>query len=365
MLRTLPWLALALIGCTEPLLDTGLDSSLIAELQLALDEGGQQGEAPGATLSVVLPGEGAWVGTTGFADTANEVPTDHEDRFRIGSITKTFVGALVLLLEDEGALSREDLVSAWLPDAPHASEVRIRHLLSHTSGLDDYVDELPFLGHPDNTWEPEELIAFISDRELIFEPGSDYSYSNTNFILVGMIVDLASGQTWGEGVRERFLEPLRLSDITIPSEQPGTDTDVNGYFGEADVTDLYNPTGSWAAGEMVSDAEGLTRWASALYGGEVLPPAQLEVMTSPTPLNDGNAVPYGVACQIRQWQDRPTVGHSGSTMGFVAQLRYDTETGATTAVLVNDFLADTSEIDTRVWDVLIDQYFPPPETPSR
>jgi len=365
MLRSLPWLALGVVSCVEPVPEPTFDPSLAADLQEALDEGRLHSEAPAATASVLLPGEGSWVGASGLANVEDGIPADPDDRFRIGSITKTFVASLVLLLEDEGALSRDDLVSDWLPDAPHASEIRLRHLLSHTSGLDDYVDELPFLGHPQNTWEPEELIAFIADRDLLFEPGSAYSYSNTNFILVGMIVQVASGRSWGEGVRERFLEPLWLHDVTIPSEQPGTDTNVEGYFGDADVTDLYNPTGAWAAGEMVSDAEALTRWASYLYGGRVLPPAQLEVMTTPTTLNNGHTVDYGVACQIREWHERHTVGHSGSTMGFVAQVRYDTETGAATAVLVNDFLGETRPIDDQIWDVLDERYFPTAEVSSR
>lgn len=344
---------LLLVACSADPPSALLDPDLVAHLDEAVVSGRAAADAPAAVASVYVPGVGAWVGTAGWEDDENRVPAGPWGRYRIGSITKTFVASLILQLDGEGVLDLDDLVATWLPDAPYADRITIRMLLSHTSGLDDFVDRLDFLGQTDRAWTPEELIALIADEPLLFEPGTEYQYSNAGYILLGMLVQEATGTPWTAQVRERFLDPYLLRDTSTPSAEPGTDTDVVGYLGGQPVTDVYNPNGSWAAGEMVADANDLTWWAAQLYGGNVLEPAQLAEMTTGYEFPGGGRSNYGLGCQIRRYQGRDTVGHSGSTIGFQARLRYDVASGVVTSVVVNDFTADSDEVEKAIWRVLI------------
>ncbi len=351
-------LALLLVACTaepdpQPEPDP-FDPALAAQLQTALDEARRSADVPGLVFAVRIPGHGEWVGTAGWADKEAAVHAWPDGRYRIGSITKTFVASTLLALQAEGEVDLDDTVDQYVPDAPYGDAITLSMLLSHTSGLDDYVDRLDFLGYPTRTWAPEELVGLVASEPLLFTPGAGYSYSNAGYILLGMVVQASTGTPWTTHVRERFLDPLGLGDLSMPSAEPGTDTDVVGYLGGLPATDVYTPTGAWAAGEMVSDADDLTAWATALYGGDVLADDDLASMTTRVVLSGGGTANYGLGCQIRRRAGRDTVGHSGSTMGFVAQLHYDVGTGLSTALLTNDFTAETTPIDEAMWGVLVD-----------
>ncbi|MCB9766465.1 MAG: beta-lactamase family protein [Alphaproteobacteria bacterium] len=354
-MNTLPIL-LILLACASP----GLDPELEAALQDTLDQERDRGEAPGATLAVYISDQGTWAGASGMGDLSAEVPTAVDDRFKVGSITKTFVATVVLQLVAEEALDLDAPLAEVLPDAPHASEVTPRQLLNHTAGYVDYVTTLTFLGSMDQERTPEELIALIADEPLQFEPGTAHSYSNTHFALLGMAIEAVTGGDYAAQVRARALEPVGLSATFVPSDQPVEGRMAHGYLGEGydpqDVTDALSPTGPWAAGEMVSTAEDLVLWGRALYGGEVLTAAQLDAMTTDTALPDGSLAAYGLGCQIEDVEGLHTVGHSGSTHGYQSRLRYaETDDGRVIvmATLVNNFLAEADTIDAAAWAVVL------------
>jgi len=349
-------LMLTLAACSAPVEPTAaLDPGLTAQLQDAVDAGRIAAGAPGTVVSVYVPGVGAWVGTSGWEDKENDVHAGPWGRYRIASITKTFTASVILELQAEGKLDLDETVADFLPQAPYGDRITLRMLLSHTSGLDDYVDQLGFLGQPTKAWAPWELIALVADKPLLFEPGTGYSYSNAGYILLGLVIEAITEQPWESEVHERLIDPWRLLDVSTPTSQPGTDTDVVGYIGGNPATDVYTPYGAWSAGEMVSDANDLTEWATYLYGGQVLPQTQLEEMTTGTMLASGNRIHYGLGCELRTLDGRQTVGHSGSTVGFETTVRYDVLSGVAVSVLTNDFNADASAVDDAVWQVLVDQ----------
>ncbi|MBZ3900769.1 serine hydrolase domain-containing protein [Streptomyces griseiscabiei] len=281
---------------------------------------------------------GVWKATSGVGDLKSGEPRSARDHFRVGSITKTFVATVLLQLEAEGRLSLDDTVEKWLPGVVRGKghdgrEVTLRQLLNHTSGIAEYTSDERFVkdvflaeGFLENryrTWTPRELVGIAMKHEPTFAPGTDWSYSNTNYVLAGLVIGKATGRSYGDEIRARVIEPLGLTDTKVPATDPtlpkphsraysklAETTDGRTY----DVTKL-NPSVAGAAGEMVSDADDLNRFYSALLRGKLLPKKQLAAMKDVIPV-DGDRGGYGLglityklSCGVRLW------GHSGGIHG--------------------------------------------------
>ncbi|MFE0250268.1 serine hydrolase domain-containing protein [Streptomyces sp. NPDC059010] len=234
--------------------------------------------------------------TAGVADTATGEAVRPGDRFRIASASKTFVATVVLQLAGEGRLSLDDTVEDWLPgvvsgNGNDGSGITVRQLLQHTSGLHNYTADLPVLGTVAGfkadryrTWTAEELIARAMRHRPDFAPGTKWSYSNTGYIVVGMIIKKATGTSWQQEVTRRIIRPLHLRDTLAPTTQPHIPgRHLHGYShfeGSGPTIDVteFNPSAAGAAGAMISTAADLTRFYQALLGGRLLRPAQLTAM---------------------------------------------------------------------------------------
>jgi D-alanyl-D-alanine carboxypeptidase len=282
-----------------------------AGLQRRLDDVIAAG-AVGA-LAEVRDEHGVWRGTSGVAElgTTRAVPAD--GRFRAGSITKTFLATVVLQLVDEDRLRLDDTVEAWLPgEVPEGDRITVRHLLNHTSGLYDIVRTLPLPPNPEfldnrwRTWTPAELVARAVANPPTFEPpGSAFAYSNTNYTLLGQIVEKATGRSYGTEINRRLIRRLGLRDTSVP----GTSTRIpgphpHGYVpieqnGKIDLVDYteMNPSVFGAGGEMISTTTDLNRFFAALLGGRLLPARLLDEMRTPG-IEGGRAYGLGLA-----WQD--------------------------------------------------------------
>jgi D-alanyl-D-alanine carboxypeptidase len=278
-------------------------------------------------------------GTARLEDTR---PVPWNARFRMGSNTKTFVAVVVLQLAGEGRLSLDDTVEQWLPGVVSGhgndgSQISIRQLLQHTSGLYNYTDDLlagytaeDYRARRFQHFEPAELVAMGLAHPPIFAPGTNWSYSNTNYILAGMIIQKVTGRDWRREVRTRIIEPLRLRDTF----EPGDQADVSGphahsyeRFAEGeplvDVT-LQNHTWADAAGSLITTTGDLGRFWQALQRGKLLPPAQLAEMQTTVlagPFQDfwpGARYGLGImqaptSCGVPYWS------HFGDTLGFATR----------------------------------------------
>jgi D-alanyl-D-alanine carboxypeptidase len=263
--------------------------------------------APGVLVEVDTPRGDVRV-RSGHGNVDRRTPVPWQAKFRIGSYTKTFVAATVLQLVGEDRLSLEDTVDRWLPgvvagNGNDGTKITVRHLLQHTSGLYNYLGQMPELFHEEGfqdnrfrTYEPEQLVALAMRVKPDFQPDERWSYSNTGYILAGMIIHRVTGNTWQHEVRTRIVEPLGLRDTSLPGTSPflprphatayerfpekGLEADPNDpRWGRAlDVTH-YNPSWGGAAGDMISTTEDGNKFLKALIGGEVLRPAQLAEMT--------------------------------------------------------------------------------------
>ncbi|WP_327356003.1 serine hydrolase domain-containing protein [Streptomyces sp. NBC_01304] len=306
--------------------------------QAAMDAAVKDG-VPGVA-GQAIDKSGRWKGTSGVGNLRTGKPRSAHDRYRVGSITKTFVSTVLLQLEAEGKLDLDDKVAEWLPGVVEGhghdgSRISVRQLLNHTSGIFDYTTDdgfgqrvfaKGFLKHRYDTWTPEQLVKIAMGHKPTFEPGASWSYSNTNYVLAGMIVEKVSGRPYADEIERRIIEPLGLHATT----SPGTDASVPKPSSRAysklsaepkptdktyDVTEL-NPTLASAAGDMISDSGDLNRFYSALLRGKLLPPAQLKEMKDTVPIEGVPNVSYGLGLMRNELPCGGVVwGHSGGIHG--------------------------------------------------
>ncbi|WP_432011245.1 serine hydrolase domain-containing protein [Streptomyces cucumeris] len=291
---------------------------------------------------------------TGYAGTAamnTGQPMPREGRFRIGSATKTFTATVVLQLVGEGRMSLEDTVEQWLPgvvrgNGNDGSQITVRQLLQHTSGIFDVGPEIPALQSADGyraerfrTYTPQELVGLAMRHPPKFSPGTDWSYSNTNYILAAMITHKATGRSWAQEVKDRIIRPLGLRDTSTPGVFPSIlGPHAQGYaaFGTRtgtgiDVT-VLNSSMAVGSGSIISTAHDLNRFYGALLGGRLLAPAQLDEMMTTMPAPE-LGVRYGLGiAEIPLPCGGSYFGHRGELLGYVTW-GGATRDGARTAVV--------------------------------
>lgn len=306
-----------------------------ADLQRDLDAIRSAG-AVGVQARVLTPDGDHLTATSGVADTHTHQPVPADGHFRAGSITKPIVAAVVLQLVGEETLSLDDTVDEHLPgvvagNGNHGHAITIRQLLQHTSGLYDYAqDVLPpllssyedYLAHRDETYRLEELAAIAMRHPPTFAPGTRWAYSNTGYILAGMLIEQVTGNPWDQEVQRRILKPLGLEHTTAGvGDGPGLpDPHAKGYqqFAPggplADVT-VYEPSRAATAGGIISTTSDLGRFFGALLGGELLPPAQLAQMQTTVPAT-GAFQEYGLGLGSASLSCGRWWGHGGGAPGY-------------------------------------------------
>jgi D-alanyl-D-alanine carboxypeptidase len=320
---------------------------LLQKIQSKLDESRVAFKLPGATVGFVLPdGRSASV-STGFADVATKTALRPSDRLLAGSIGKTFVAAVALLLVQEGKLNLDEKIERglgsekWFARLPNAKDITLRMLLNHSSGIQNHVDNGSFMKTIFKTSAArdiryEELVAYVLDKKPLFAAGKGYKYADTNYILAGMIVERATGKTLYEEINERILKPLKL-ERTIPSNSLVLPEVANGYLENKPVIVngkfILNPQWEWAGGGFASTAEDLARWAKSLYAGEVLQQKSLDEMLGSTTTGDGKG--YGLGVEIVQSKWGKAYGHDGEFPGYLSDMRYFPKYKIAVAVQVN------------------------------
>ncbi|HET6855971.1 MAG TPA: serine hydrolase domain-containing protein [Streptomyces sp.] len=273
---------------------TGVDRH--AALQDLLNQAVTRGGLPGI-LAETRDGDRRWFGAAGVADTATGRERSPQDRFRIGSITKTFVATVMLQLAAEGRLSLDDTVEQWLPGVVRGhghdgSRVTIKMLLNHTSGIFSCTDDQEALNRHE-THSPELLVQIAVTHPVVFPPGSDWAYSNTNYVVAGMIIERIGGRQLADEITERITRPLGLTGTYLPR---GSDPTIHGPHSrhytklfrtepDAPIHDAteFDCTMFWAAGGMISTLGDLHQFFGALLGGRILPPDQQQDMFTTVP----------------------------------------------------------------------------------
>jgi len=270
----------------------------------------------------------------GFANLEWQVANTPATKFRLGSITKQFTAASILLLEDRGKLKTDDLVKKHMPDAPAAwDKVTIFHLLTHTSGIPSFTSFPDYSSREWQTMTPQQLVDWFRDKPLEFEPGTKWNYSNSGYVLLGYLIEKMSGQSYAEFVQQNIFTPLGMKDSGYDSNSAIIEHRAAGYSrGESGNTEnagFINMSIPLSAGALYSTTEDLLRWEQGLFGGKLLSQASLAKMT--TPFKEDYAFGLGVSTK----NGRKIIAHDGGIEGFNTSLAYYPDDKLVVAVLAN------------------------------
>jgi CubicO group peptidase (beta-lactamase class C family) len=270
----------------------------------------------------------------GFANVEWQVPNTAESKFRLGSITKQFTAASILLLEQQGKLSTDDLVKKYMPDAPAAwDKITIYQVLTHTSGIPSFTDFSDYHANEVKLYTPEQLVAWFKDKPLEFEPGTDWRYSNSGYVLLGYLIEKISGRSYAQFVRENIFDPLGMKDTGYDSFTEIIFHRATGYINgpmgleNARYIDMSIPL---SAGALYSTTHDLLKWEQVLFGWKLLNATELKKMTTP--------FKHDYACGLmilKGTGGHPMITHGGGIEGFNTALAYYPDNKLTVIALGN------------------------------
>jgi D-alanyl-D-alanine carboxypeptidase len=330
----------------------GSEQASTADLDAALKKSFRESEAPGVVAAVQTP-EYTWVRALGVADRASGESMTPEMHHRIGSVTKTFTATLLLQAADEELLSLDDTIDQYVEGVPNGDKITLRQMADMTSGIASYTADDQWVkewsSDPYRVWKPEELAqAGIKDSPQ-FDPGTEWFYSNTNYVLLGLVLEQVTGKPIGELYREQIIEPLGLKNTSFPDQADSSipEPHAQGYTlqGQSsgdkpiDSTD-WSPSEAWTAGSMISTVDDLLVYGRALGTGKgLLPPEKqserLDSFVSDVPPLNQPPLKGDLAYGIGLGKDHGWVGHNGEIPGFNTYLFYHPELDAVVAVEVN------------------------------
>nr|WP_203615915.1 serine hydrolase domain-containing protein [Streptomyces sp. SID13726] len=316
-----------------------LDPALAARLDKAIEKVRRQTGVPGVVAGLWMPGKGRYVRATGVADTATGKPMDSGVFVRIGSETKTFAVTALLKLVDDGRVGLDDPISRYVHGVPGGSRITLRHLAEMRSGLFPYTEDADFqrdlLSDPQRSFSPEQVLAYGFRHRNTFAPGAQFQYSNTNFVLLGLVVEKVGGRPLGDFLERRVLRPARLAHTLLPEGPEFPRPHPHGYTDQtlsgavADSTH-WNPSWAWAAGGMISDLEDLRRWAEVVATGSLLrPQTQAQRLRMLPTGHPGTSYGLGI------FDSGGWIGHNGSIPGYQTVTVYLPPKRATLVLMIN------------------------------
>jgi CubicO group peptidase (beta-lactamase class C family) len=324
---------------------------------------------PALSVAVVRDGQLIKAAACGLANVELEVPATPQTVFQIQSITKTFTSAAILMLMEEGKLSLADPVGKHLEGTPDAwKDITLRHLLSHTSGIKDFINE-PTASLRLAVTE-EEVLKATAPRPLNFTPGQRYSYSNTNFHLLAMVIRKLTGKWYGDFLKERIFDPLGMNQTRIVSHSDLIPHRASGYhrFGDTFVNGEFVDDSilGYGGGGIVSTAPDMARWAMAFESGKLLKRETIDLAWTPATLNDGGSAPYGLGWGIGSINGHRQVEHSGAHVtGFTSQLSLYPEDRLAVVVLTNSAAGYPGPIAREIAGLYVPALAPPPPQAPR
>jgi CubicO group peptidase (beta-lactamase class C family) len=321
--------------------------------------------APSVSLAIVQNGQIAYVKAYGKARLDPPTAATPQMRYSIGSVSKQFLAACVLLLVQDGKMSLDDRVSQYLPRLTRASEVTVRQLLTHTSGYQDYYPQdyiAPFMQKPVT---PDAILDRWARKPLDFDPGTRWQYSNTNFAIAGRIVEQAAGVPFFTFLSKRILQPLGMASAINLAEQPLTSADAAGYtrFATGPMRPVTPEGRGWlfAAGELAMTPHDLALWDISLIEHKLLKPASFQALTTPVRLRNGTPTNYALGVSVSNAAGHPRLSHGGAVSGFVSQNTVWPEQGAAVVVFAN---ADGSEAPGSITEKLTPLLLTEPDDPQ-
>lgn len=358
----------SVLPSADPTLASRLQNALETELA-KVDPRARRG----VQVSIIAPGLGQWNGVAGISDSAT--PIDSTMRFEVGSISKTFIVAGILQLVDEGKVRLDDTVGKWID--PHDNidgAITVRQLLTHSSGIFDYFNDDPtfeliidaYFMNPTKIWTPEEILPYVDAPN--FVKGTKTRYSNTNFLLLGMIIERATGKSLAEELRRRFFTPLGLTSTYCGWEEELEGELAHGWSTGFDASDTMKQTDissistnaplsiAGAAGGIVSTASDLSRWSEALYGGKVLSAEMTKAMLTFKNTTEGE---LGLGIFRYRYYNKLLYGHTGGIFGYSSWTFSIPRDSVSMTVLINSFHTHLDDGMRGISEALLNELYKP------
>lgn len=333
-------------------------------LQAVLDEARKAVGAPGASAAIMSNGELLWSGSSGKTDLETGLPATDNTLYSLASVTKTFTSTMVLRLYEEGKIGIDDLIEPYVPSyMPSTDHVTVRELLGMTSGYQDVEGDpiiLKWLADPNHIWKRDQILERV--RHLTFKPGTRYDYSNTNYVILGGIMETVSHAGVGDEFDQFIVNPVGLGGEAFFERSPAPAPRIaHGYNLQKGIRfDTFTgahllgvPTSVWGVmwtdGGIAATAGGVARFTDALFGGKILQPATLEMMIQPGPDHSYGLGTYRMRFDGHDWQ-----GNDGYYNGFTAMTMYDFSRHLTITVLTN--FTDNNNPASQIWNRLVRVY---------
>lgn len=356
-------------GCLAMPPASSQPSALGVRLQQVLDRASSARDGVGIQVSIITADGEIWTGTSGYANRGHRCPVVSNNLFHIGSVTKMYTAALLMKLVEGGGLSLSDPVSFWTDRVDPIDGITVRQLLTHTSGLADYTEDggfqLRMLLKPNHKWQPEQLLVFVTNRDLNHFPVSQYKYANSNFVILGLIIEAVGKNSFGRLLEERLLFPGGLKNTYFLDSSTRALPVVHGYdedqlhLGRLDLTSLRKSVESaaFSAGAVAANSEDVARFTQALFKGLIISEESLADMTNFLDIED-EYIPgqtgYGFGLMRFNVDGHELWGHEGVIPGFSSVSVYSPDKGYVITVLTNLSVVDRPAILAELQAVLLD-----------
>jgi len=319
---------------------------------------------PSASVAIVQHGKLVYTHAYGNAHLATAsspaLPATPEMRYSIGSISKQFTAAAILLLQEQGKLSLDDTVAKYIPGLTRGNDVTVREILSHTSGYQDYWPEDYVMTSMKVPETAQQIIDTWAKKPLDFEPGAEWQYSNTNFVIAGRIVEIVSGESYWDFLSEHIFRPLGMKSVWNSDAIQLTEADATPYYrhalGPLRVAPKEGLGWMFAAGELAMTPHDLALWDESLLAQSILKPESYREMFTEVKLKNGSGTRYGLGVDVRQRNGHRSIEHSGEVSGFVAENEVLIDDGAAVVVLTNQDAVGAAGTITRLTAPMVAGY---------
>lgn len=308
----------------------------------------QQG-IPGMTVALAKNGTMLYAQAYGDSNIATQSAAQTSTIFEIGSITKQFTSSLIMKLQEQGELHVDDSIQAYLPEYNFPSAITLRMLLNHTSGLANYTTFSQYPGWAKNGVSEQTILSAVSQTPLLFPPGKQWYYSNSNYFALGAIIEKLTGQSYAANLQQYIFQPLGLTSTYFslpPQAQSAIGYTLNGTSVIPAL--VCDRSTAFAAGALSSNVSDLVAWDNALISGKVVSPASFTAMTTPVSSSIPGGGSYGFGLALRTFDNHPTIWHNGLINGFAAETDVFLDSGFAVVVLTDSDAADPDAIATTI-----------------
>jgi D-alanyl-D-alanine carboxypeptidase len=309
----------------------------------------KQQDIPGMTVALAKNGNMLYAQAYGDSNIATQLSTQTSAIFEIGSITKQFTAALIMKLQEQGELQVDDSIHAYLPEYNFPSAITVRMLLTHTSGLANYTTFTQYPSWATQGVSEQTILSAVSQTPLLFPPGTQWSYSNSNYFALGAIIEKLTGQSYSANLEQYIFQPLGLTSTYFSLPPPAQSALGYTLNGTSVIPALVcDRSTAFSAGALSSNVTDLIAWDNALINGKVVSPASFKAMTAPVDPAIPGGGSYGFGLFLRTFDNHPTIWHGGLINGFAAETNVFLDTGLALEVLTNSDAANTDAIATGI-----------------